>query len=228
MTDPRWIEGYSNAAGQLFEFWQYRATVGAAFAVICDAMGMEKALVYLMFCTLTLDMVVRVWVLIHRHRSVCRGMKQGLPRYIQYLAFITLAWFAQLALELSTSIKLPVIDLVMAWLVWTDLGSIIGHLHFMGWHIPAPIVFIVNGGKRNVWNRVRSAFPDEPLPDAFDSLSARRRFVKKQQSGIDLDSPREPYTPAEHPCRRADDDMDAESCAASGPPDADCPHRRDG
>ena len=189
MTDPKWQEAFSNAFFQLFEFWEWRASIGSAFAVICNFMGMEKALVYLLFGTLTLDMCVRIVVLIMRRRSVCRGMKHGLPRYLQYLAFIVLAWLAQLALELSTGIRMPMIDLVMGWLVFTDLASIIGHLHFLGWHVPAPITFIVNGGKRNIWRRTTAAFPPNDAPQDISS-----------------NMPREPYTPAEHPHRRAEDE----------------------
>lgn len=204
MTDPRWAEAYSNAWGQLVEFWQYRAALGTFFGVICDYMGMEKALVYLLFSTLTLDMTVRVFVLMRRQRSVCRGMKKGLPRYIQYLAIIVLSWIVQLAIELSLDVKLPVIDAIMGWLVLTDVASVLGHMHYLGWYVPAPLLLVVNGGRRKLRRKMED-FSGERMP-------------AEQVQG--------PYTPVVHPGRREDDMQDAESCAASGPPDADCPHRR--
>ena len=125
MTDPRWGEAFGYAASRLADYWPDKLAIGAAFTGLCACWAWTRP-GYLCFAMLTLDMTTRVAVHCKRNRPLCRGLKRGIPRYICYLLFILLAWAVQFAVERALGARLPVVDLIMAYLVLTDCASVIG------------------------------------------------------------------------------------------------------
>lgn len=193
VIDPRWDMAYLNAWVSLTEAWEYRLVVSGIIASVCTVFGMSERLVYCMFATLTADMVLRFVVLvklhvINNHIQICVGLKRGMPRYIQYCTFIVMAWAAQLSINQAVGINLPVIDCMMAYLVFQDLSSITGSLHALGWRIPGILEKVIRRGRRQIDRRIDEHFPDERNQEFSPETEAR-----------------EPYTPAEHPNRRASD-----------------------
>jgi len=198
MMDPRWDNAYLQAWVALTEAWEYRLVVAGVITSICTVFGMSDALVYCMFTTLTADMILRLFVLlrlhaINGHVHVCTGLKRGMPRYIQYCTFIVMAWAAQLSINQAVGIKLPVIDCMMAYLVFQDLSSITGSLHALGWRIPGILKKVIRRGKRHIDQRVNDIAPGEDVD-----------CMEVPEISPDTEA-REPYTPAEHPHRRISD-----------------------
>ena len=156
MTDPRWGEAFAYAASRLADYWPDKLAIGAAFTGLCAMLGMDAPLAYLCFGMLTLDMTTRVAVHCKRDRPLCRGLKRGIPRYICYLLFILLAWAVQFAVERALGARLPIVDLIMAYLVLTDCASVIGHLHYLGVPVPGILKSLVLGGRRKIESQVQN------------------------------------------------------------------------
>lgn len=157
MTDPRWSEAFGHAGACLAAYWPDKLALGAVVTGLCAMLGMDAPLAYLCFGMLTLDMATRVAVHCKRDRPLCRGLKRGIPRYICYLLCILLAWAVQFAIERSLGARLPVVDLIMAYLVLTDCASVIGHLHYLGMPVPGVLKALVLGGRRGIERRVTAA-----------------------------------------------------------------------
>ena len=197
MTDPRWIDAYANAFAMLTEAWEYRLVVSGIVTSVCTVFGMDAALVYCMFGTLSADMALRFCVLVQRRRrnrahTICRGLKHGLPRYMQYMLFILLAWACQLSINQAIHIKIPLINLMMCYLVLQDVASCFGSLKALGVPVPALLDRVLFVAKKTVDARAEAHFGKE-------ILSHGEHFHIREM-------PREPYTPAEHPHRRAEDE----------------------
>ena len=201
MNDPRWIDAYTNAFVMLTEAWEYRLVVSGIVTSVCKVFNMDATLAYCMFGTLTADMILRLAVLVQRRRSnrahsICHGLKRGLPRYMQYMLFILLAWACQLSVNQAVGISIPLINLMMCYLVFQDVGSCVGHLKALGVPVPALLDRFLFVARRHVDARV----------DAHFAASGRHgEHLRTRQDGVAPNMPREPYTPAEHPHRRAED-----------------------
>ena len=197
MMDPRWDNAYIQAWSALTEAWEYRLVVSGVITSICTVFGMDEALVYCMFITLTADMFFRFCVLarlngITGNITICHGMKKGMPRYIHYCTFIAMAWAAQLSLGQATGIRFPVIDLMMCYLVLQDLASITGSLHALGVRIPGILHRAIRRGRRHIDQRV------DDFATGEDNGCMYTPETPPEEA-------REPYTPAEHPHRRISD-----------------------
>ncbi|WP_298034487.1 phage holin family protein [uncultured Desulfovibrio sp.] len=156
MTDPRWVEAFGVAVSRLADYWPGKMVIGSAITGACATLHMDAPLAYLCFGMLTLDMTTRVAVHCKRDRPLCRGLKRGIPRYICYLLCILLAWAAQFAVERALGVRLPVVDLIMAYLVLTDCASVIGHLHYLGVPVPGILKTLVLGGRRKIESQVQN------------------------------------------------------------------------
>lgn len=202
MIDPRWDTAYAQAFSMLTEAWEYRLVVSGIITSICVVFGMDEVLVYCMFSTLTADMLLRFMVLlrlhnINTHISICNGLKRGMPRYIHYCTFIVMAWAAQLSLAQATGLRIPLINMMMCYLVLQDLASVAGSLQALNVRIPGILDRAIRSGRRHIDKRVGEHLgnygnhTEQPQPQQLDPIPAHEA--------------REPYTPAEHPHRRASD-----------------------
>lgn len=215
MIDPRWDVAWMQAYAALTEAWEYRLVLGGIIAAVCEVFGMSAVLVYAMFVTLTADMAFRLFVLIkhskrNRHVSICRGLKKGMPRYMHYLTFILLSWGCQLTINQFSGLKVPFIDVVIAYLVLQDISSILGSLRVLGWKTPAVLVRALTlalwllGKKADALFGVDNATPP-PGGYRGNVCPARTDHDTDAACAVPPQAAREPYTPAEHPHRRHDD-----------------------
>lgn len=203
MMEPRWDIAYQQAFSSLVEAWEYRLVVSSVVTAICRVFQMDEVLVYCMFTTLTVDMLARITVLVvHTHRSagesICYGLKRGMPRYIQYMLFILLSWACQLSIRQATGFTIPLINLMMCYLVLQDVSSIAGSLKALGVPLPPILERAISRGRRHIDRRVDQHFPGHEAHDA-------EHDAEQHNAGAVVVQPREPYTPAEHPNRRASD-----------------------
>lgn len=181
MSDPNWTNAMSEGWWNLIEFWPSKAAIGTFVAGVCAFFGMEQTLACLCFGTLTFDMIFRLIILAKRQKPICHGLKRGIPRYVFYMMFIVMSWVVQVTLGLSLGISLPVVDIMLAYLILTDMASIIGNMYYLGMPVPHFLPALLQGGKKKIDRVVNTAVDGTP-----DVIPPKKRGRKPKTTTEDI------------------------------------------
>lgn len=154
MNDINWIRSLDNNFEQLEHYFAEKLVFGTAISAACAALGVDLVLFYVLAIALTGETLARVAVACKRNRGLCRGLQQGIVRYICYGIFLIVAIALQVSFKRSLGLALPIADIFMCYLIFTDCSSILGHLQALGVHIPKGLRFLVVDGRHRIEHKI--------------------------------------------------------------------------
>lgn len=134
----------------LASLWQVKMMAGAVLTWFSSVFGGHEMLVIMMVSAVCLDLVLGLVHSFTRGKFRCRVLARGVLKLPCYGIYMLLVACFNLSLKLAVGFETPLLNIFLAYLIFTDGISILTHLHNMGMPVPSLLWVIVYKGKKKI------------------------------------------------------------------------------
>lgn len=129
-------DGMAEAWASLWAAWEIKAGLGTVFAAFCSFLDIDEKMLSFVCVALVGDFILGMIDAFRRNHFRCRVVAFGMTKIFWYIVYLTIVGLLNRAFSEAITIRLPLLDLFVAYLVASDCISMTGHLHSMG--VPVP------------------------------------------------------------------------------------------
>ena len=130
------FDGLPEAWAGLWAAWEIKAAAGTLFAGVCSILDIDEKMLTCVCIALAGDFLLGMLDAFKRGRFRCRAVAFGVTKIFWYGMFITIMALLNRSFGMAVGLRLPLLDLFVAYLVASDCVSMTGHLHSMGVSVP--------------------------------------------------------------------------------------------
>lgn len=150
---------------KLSELWALKSSISAFVAAGCAFIGADTVLVWLLLLAMSADFILGVSDAVHRRHFRCRALERGSLKIVYYCAYLGVVGLVNASLSRACHMELPLLNLFTAYLTLTEAVSITAHMQALGWPVPALLLRLVSGSRKQIEKRVDTVMPDENKPE---------------------------------------------------------------
>jgi toxin secretion/phage lysis holin len=140
------IEASGYYLSQTLELWQEKLALGALFSAALAFFDVDQVLAVCLFWLMLADLCLGLFQAFKFKTFSPLVLKRGVVKYPLYCAYLLLVGVINIAFERALSITLPLLDIFMAYMIFTEAGSILRHLEALGLKIPPLLKMLIHGG----------------------------------------------------------------------------------
>ena len=139
---------------QLIDCWPEKLTFGAICGTLSSAFGGDVFLWGSCFGMLTADLVLGLWSAFSTGRFSYVILERGIIKFPAYAVYIILASVLQRTVSQAFGAVVPLLDMFLAYLVFTDAISVLRHLKELGLPVPPLLEAIAQRGRKKIEEKV--------------------------------------------------------------------------
>lgn len=129
-------DGLAESWISLWAAWEVKASLGTVFAAFCSLIDIDEKMLSFVCIALAGDFLLGMLDAFRRNRFKCRAVSFGMTKIFWYIVYLTIVGLLNRTFSEAVSMRLPLLDFFVAYLVANDCISMTGHLHSMG--VPVP------------------------------------------------------------------------------------------
>ena len=144
------MEGIGHYLAELAEGWPEKLTLSTIFGTLSTLLGGEPYLWMACFGMLTADLALGLWRAIRTGEFALQIMQRGILKFPSYAIYIILSSVLENTTARAFGIDVPLVDMFLAYLVFTDSVSVLRHLEGMGFDVPPVLKTLAERGRKTV------------------------------------------------------------------------------
>lgn len=160
--------------GQLLSSWKEKMALSAALAVcmrlleqFCKTFDVDSFLVLLLLTLVLVDLFLGLLISIKRHTSNRHSIVRGVLKLPLFCLYLFLVGAIGISIEHSLGVGLPVLNIFVAYLIATEVFTIIYQLSVLGAKVPPLLLLMVHGFKIKIERFLQAKISDKlGLPDS--------------------------------------------------------------
>ena len=149
------MEGIGHYLAELVEGWPEKLTLSTVFGTLSTLLGGEPYLWMACFGMLTADLALGLWRAIRLGEFDLKVMQRGILKFPSYAIYIILSSVLENTTAQAFGIAVPLVDMFLAYLVFTDSVSVLRHLEGLGFDVPPALKAIAVRGKKRMEEKAR-------------------------------------------------------------------------
>ena len=144
------MNGFGHYLTELIEGWPEKLALSTIFGTLSNLLGGEPYLWMACFGMLTADLALGLFRAIRLGTFDLVIMERGVFKFPSYAIYIILSSVLENTTAQAFGIAVPLVDMFLAYLVFTDSVSVLRHLEKLGFEVPPPLKALAERGRRTV------------------------------------------------------------------------------
>ncbi len=149
------MEGIGHYLTELVEGWPEKLTLSTIFGTLSTLLGGEPYLWMACFGMLTADLTLGLWRAFRLGEFDLKVMQRGILKFPSYAIYVILSSVLENTTARAFGIAVPLVDMFLAYLVFTDSVSVLRHMEGLGFDVPPVLKTLAVRGKKCVEDKTR-------------------------------------------------------------------------
>lgn len=153
-------EGLAYYTNSIATLWAEKICISTLITGFVGVFGGDAVLLWFLGAVWVADFALGLLDALQRGHFRCRALARGVLKAPAYCLYLLLVGVVNVSLARSTGMDMPLLNLFVAYLIITDVVSIMAHLQRMGIPVPVLLQRIVIRSRVKIEKKVSTALDD--------------------------------------------------------------------
>ncbi|WP_304736859.1 phage holin family protein [uncultured Desulfovibrio sp.] len=154
-------EGIVYYSQNIASLWAEKAVFSTLITGFVSVFGGDALLIWFLCVMWFVDFLFGLMEALRRNRFRCRMLIRGVLKLPTYCLYLLLVGVVNMVITRSLGMEFPVLNLFIAYLVITDVVSIMGHMLHLGMPVPRLLRNIILKSQANIEHKVDQILDDD-------------------------------------------------------------------